>query len=114
MNVTVETLGPCKKLIRVELDAPEVDKAFEDMTGKFQRQASLPGFRAGKAPRHMVQAKYAGDIERIAGQIETAQGAVAHLEAVVAGRGADAVATVVNERGGVPVNVLPDRAEVGL
>ena len=36
------------------------------------------------------------------------------LEAVVAGRGADAVATVVNERGGVPVNVLPDRAEVGL
>lgn len=45
--------------------------------------------------------------------IAGAGGAVAHLEAVVAGRGADAVATVVNERGGVPVNVLSDRAEVG-
>ncbi|MBI3881882.1 MAG: trigger factor [Verrucomicrobia bacterium] len=63
MNVTVEQLSPCKKLLRVELDAPTVDKAFEDMTNNFQRQSALPGFRAGKAPRHMVLQRYATDIE---------------------------------------------------
>ncbi len=63
MNVTVETLAPCKKLIRIELEPQAVDKAFEDMTGNFVSQASLPGFRPGKAPRHMVQARYAADIE---------------------------------------------------
>jgi trigger factor len=63
VNVTVETLAPCKKLLRIELDPQAVDTAFEEMTGNFVRQASLPGFRPGKAPRHMIQAKYAADIE---------------------------------------------------
>lgn len=63
MNVTVETLGPCKKLLRIEVDAPAVDKAFEDMTNQFQHSAALPGFRAGKAPRHMILQRYANDIQ---------------------------------------------------
>jgi trigger factor len=63
VNVTVETLGPCKKLLRIEVDAPAVDKAFEDMTDQFQRTAALPGFRSGKAPRHMILQRYAGDIQ---------------------------------------------------
>jgi trigger factor len=63
VNVTVETLGPCKKLLRIEVDAPAVDKAFEDMTNQFQRSAALPGFRAGKAPRHMILQRYASDIQ---------------------------------------------------
>ncbi len=62
MNVTVENLAPCKKLLRVELDAKAVDEAFESMTKNFQRDASLPGFRPGKAPRAMVLKKYEADI----------------------------------------------------
>ncbi len=63
MNVTVENLAPCKKLMRVELEAQKVDETFDSVTKEFQREASLPGFRPGKAPREMVLRKYAKDIE---------------------------------------------------
>lgn len=58
----MENLAPCKKLLRVEIEAKEVDEAFESMMKDFQRQVSLPGFRPGKAPRDMVLKKYDKDI----------------------------------------------------
>ena len=63
MNVSVETLAPCKKLVRVELDVKSVDEIFDTITKDFQKQASLPGFRPGKAPRDMVVKKYATEIK---------------------------------------------------
>lgn len=63
MNVTVENLAPCKKLLRVEVEAERVEKTFEDVTRDFRKQASLPGFRPGKAPVDMVVRKYHADIE---------------------------------------------------
>jgi trigger factor len=63
VNVTVENLAPCKKLLRVEVDVKAVDEAFDSMTKEFQKQASLPGFRPGKAPRAMVLKKYEADIK---------------------------------------------------
>ncbi len=63
MNVTVENLAPCKKLVRVEVDAKAVDEAFAAVTKDFQKQASLPGFRPGKAPRELVAKKYEADIK---------------------------------------------------
>lgn len=62
MNVSVENLAPCKKLVRVEVDSKQVDETFDSITKDFQRQASLPGFRPGKAPRDMVLRKYEKDI----------------------------------------------------
>ncbi|HXR46151.1 MAG TPA: trigger factor [Candidatus Limnocylindrales bacterium] len=63
MNVTVENLAPCKKLLRVEVDVKAVDEAFDATTREFQKQAALPGFRPGKAPRAMVLKKYEADIK---------------------------------------------------
>ena len=63
MNITVENLAPCKKLLRVELDAKSVDETFDAITKDYQKQASLPGFRPGKAPRDMVIKKYEADIQ---------------------------------------------------
>ena len=63
MNVTVENLAACKRLIRVEIDSNEVDTAFETMTKDFQRQVSIPGFRQGKAPKDMVVKRYEKDIQ---------------------------------------------------
>lgn len=62
MNVTVENLAACKKLMRVEIEAQKVDETFDSITKDFQKQASLPGFRPGKAPRDMVLRKYEQDI----------------------------------------------------
>jgi len=62
VNVTVENLAPCKKLMRVEVEAQKVDETFESVTKDFRREANLPGFRPGKAPRDMVLRKYEKEI----------------------------------------------------
>jgi trigger factor len=63
VNVSIENLAPCKKLVRVELDAAAVDAAFDAITKDFQKQAALPGFRPGKAPLPMVAKKYEAEIK---------------------------------------------------
>ena len=63
MNVTIENLAPCKKLVRVEVDAQAVDEVFAAVTKDIQKQASLPGFRPGKAPRELVAKKYEAEIK---------------------------------------------------
>lgn len=64
MNVTVETLAPCRRLVRVEVDIETVDAAFNRITGEFQREARFPGFRPGKAPRDLVTRTYSRQIEQ--------------------------------------------------
>jgi trigger factor len=49
-------------LLRVEVDAKAVDEIFDSITKGYQKQASLPGFRPGKAPRDLVLKKYEVDI----------------------------------------------------
>jgi trigger factor len=63
VNITVENLAPCKKLVRVEVESQKVDETFESITKDFSKHAALPGFRPGKAPREMILRKYEKDIE---------------------------------------------------
>lgn len=62
MNVSVEHLGPCKKLVRVELDVQDVEKERETVIHEVLRHANLPGFRPGKAPRPVVMRAFAARI----------------------------------------------------
>ena len=62
MNVTVENLAPCKKLVRVDVDEQKVEETFEKVTKEFQRKARLQGFRPGKAPLAMVARLYDAEI----------------------------------------------------
>lgn len=59
----MENLGPCKKLLRVEVDVQAVDAAFESALIDFQKHANLAGFRPGKAPRQLIAKTYASQIE---------------------------------------------------
>ena len=63
VNVTVENLGPCKKLMRVEIAPEKVEEAFAELTREYQREARLPGFRQGKAPKEMVAKRYETEIQ---------------------------------------------------
>ncbi|HVU26118.1 MAG TPA: trigger factor [Verrucomicrobiae bacterium] len=63
MNISVENLAPCKKLLRVDVDAKTVDETLDAIAKDFQKQAALPGFRPGKAPRELVVKKYEADIK---------------------------------------------------
>jgi trigger factor len=63
MNVTVESLAPCRKLLRVEVDADSVNSAYDKVTAEFQKQAKLPGFRPGKAPKDMILKTYSKEMD---------------------------------------------------
>jgi trigger factor len=59
----MENLAPCKKLLRVEVEVAAVDAEFEKTTREFMKLARLPGFRPGKAPRHLVMKAYTAQID---------------------------------------------------
>ena len=63
MNVKLIDLSPCKKQLRVEMDVEEVDQTFDRVTAQFRKQANLPGFRKGKAPRDKVVAAFKDQID---------------------------------------------------
>jgi FKBP-type peptidyl-prolyl cis-trans isomerase (trigger factor) len=64
VNITVENLAPCKKLLRVELDAKAVDEAFDAVTKDYQKQAALPRLPARQgAAQPRAQEIYEADIK---------------------------------------------------
>jgi trigger factor len=63
VNVTVENLAPCKRLVRFEVDAKAVEDAFTNVTKDFIKQARMPGFRPGKAPEAMVAKHFEKEID---------------------------------------------------
>jgi len=63
MNITIETQPNCRAVFRIEIPAPDVQKERETVAGKYVRQARIPGFRPGKAPRAVVVKKFESDIK---------------------------------------------------
>lgn len=63
LTSTVQDLDPVRKEIRAELSAAEVAHELEHVLDHFAERARLKGFRAGKAPRAMVQQIYQHEIQ---------------------------------------------------
>jgi trigger factor len=63
VNVSVNDVGPCKRLVRIELDEAAVEKTFAEVEKEIQKQVHLPGFRKGKAPMPMVLKSFEKDIK---------------------------------------------------
>jgi trigger factor len=49
--------------MRVEVDAAKVGETFDEITREYQKEARLPGFRPGKAPKDMVAKRYEVEIQ---------------------------------------------------
>src|SRR5205809_8004966 len=62
MNVAFEPLPNCLANLRIEVDAPDVQKKMGEITSQYAKQARLPGFRQGKAPRSVVERKFTKEI----------------------------------------------------
>ena len=63
MNVTVEEAGPCRKKLHIEVPADKVTAEYEELVKLFTKSARIPGFRAGKAPKNLVEKRFAKDID---------------------------------------------------
>jgi len=62
VEVTITDLSPCKKQLRIEIDAETVNAKFDAVAKDFRRHAHLPGFRPGKAPLANVMRSYGDKI----------------------------------------------------
>lgn len=63
MNITVEDVAPCKKRLKIEVPANRVQQAYDRVASDFQKEARIPGFRPGHAPRTVILKKFQKDIE---------------------------------------------------
>ena len=62
MNVAFEPLPNCLATLRIEVEPDSVKKTWEGVAGQYFKHAKLPGFRAGKAPRSVVERKFTKEI----------------------------------------------------
>ena len=62
MSVTVENLEKNMAKLTITVPAEEMTKAQQRAYEKSKKQIAVPGFRKGKAPRHIVEKIYGADI----------------------------------------------------
>ena len=63
MNVEFQALPNCLANLRIEVEPDAVTKKREEVTKQYTKFAKLPGFRAGKAPRSVVEKKFNSEIK---------------------------------------------------
>jgi trigger factor len=62
MRATAEPVEGNLVRLSVEIDEPEVDAVLDDMVKNLARQARIPGFRPGKVPRRVLEARMGGAV----------------------------------------------------
>jgi len=63
MNVEVENLPNCIASLHIELPPDFVTKEWNEVVKGFRKVARIPGFRPGKAPQNVVEAKFRKEIQ---------------------------------------------------
>ena len=79
MNIDIEEIGPCKKLIKIEVPKEKIEAEWQTQLKEVARMANLPGFRKGKAPRQILEKKF-GD--RIVDEVKRAVVSESYQQAI--------------------------------
>jgi trigger factor len=57
-TVTIEEAGPCKKKVIIEIPEESIKEAIDEQYQELGREAVLPGFRKGRAPRRLLEKRF--------------------------------------------------------
>jgi trigger factor len=79
VHTTITREGPCVCVIKVQAEADHLKKRYDEELATLVKEASLPGFRRGKAPKRLVETKFG---ERIRSEALSAVITEAYDEAV--------------------------------
>ena len=69
MTVEVQTIAPCRQKLIITASADEARKPYDELIAEFTKQCNPPGFRAGKAPRAVIERVYRADIDKEAKRV---------------------------------------------
>jgi trigger factor len=56
--VTIEDAGPCKKKVTIEIVQEKIKKATDEQYEELGKEALIPGFRKGRAPRRLLEKRF--------------------------------------------------------
>jgi len=57
-TVTIEQVGPCKKKVAIEIPQETIKSATDKEYSKLHKDALVPGFRKGRAPRRLLEKRF--------------------------------------------------------
>ena len=63
MNVEFEALPNCLATLKISVAPDAVTKTMSEVASNYTKYAKLPGFRAGKAPRSVIERKFSKEIK---------------------------------------------------
>ena len=63
MKVTVKDTAKCQKTLHIEVSPQAISEEFERVYKEIQKNAQVPGFRKGKAPRNILEQQFAAKAE---------------------------------------------------
>jgi trigger factor len=79
MKVNVEELSPIERKLSIEVEASRVSEELDRAYANLGRQVRIPGFRPGKVPRRLLEARFREQVEdEVAGRVMQS----AYLEAL--------------------------------
>ena len=63
MNVKIEDVGPCKKVLKFEIPKETIESEYDKKAVEICDTVELPGFRKGHAPRKLVEKRFGTQIK---------------------------------------------------
>jgi trigger factor len=60
-TVTIDEAGPCKKKVSIEIPEEAIKIATDEQYKNLRKEALLPGFRKGRAPRRLLEKRFGKD-----------------------------------------------------
>ena len=68
MTAEIVEVNSCKRNLKVELPATELDQEINGLSREYARKAKVPGFRPGKVPLSVIQQRFGKEIRQEATQ----------------------------------------------
>jgi trigger factor len=69
-TVEMKDIGPCKKHIKVTIDHADIDSRLNEKFSKLVVDSNVAGFRPGKAPRKIIERRFAKDVgKQVKGEV---------------------------------------------
>ncbi|MDD3589209.1 MAG: trigger factor [Thermoguttaceae bacterium] len=63
LTVDVQVKSACERHVKIEVAREDVDRYFDREYEELRETASIPGFRAGKAPRKLIERRFRNDVQ---------------------------------------------------
>lgn len=63
LSVDVEVKSSCERHVKIEVAREDVDRYFDREYDDLKANAAIPGFRAGKAPRKLIEKRFRNEVK---------------------------------------------------